>query len=161
MKNYLIILLTIVTLSSTYSQVSKDSLFINETQAERIIDKYVDKIADSFNTGIEKITPTVKEGFNIVVRLQLAKGIAYILPLFSFIIFFILYQKEYNRISKKCKEEDSDYGPFDEIHITPLLIINIGITIILCIMTLIYTYDGITHILVPEWFAIKEIIGLF
>lgn len=154
-------LLTIVTLNNVYSQVSKDSLIINETQAERIIDKYTDKIADSFNAGIKKITPSIKEGFNIVVKLQIAKGIAYALPLFSFIIFFILYQREYNRIAKKCKEEDSNYGPFEVVHVTPLLIINIIITAILCIMTLVFTYDAITHILVPEWYALKEIIDLF
>lgn len=140
-----------------FAQEQTKDTIIPQTTAERLIDKYSEKGINAFNTAVDKITPTAIEGFEVVVRLQIAKGIVNILPLFGFIIFFILFYKEYFRIDKL----GSSYGPFDEGNITPLLIINFVASIILFIATLICIQYAIQYLLAPEWFAIKEIMGIF
>src|SRR5690554_3395803 len=88
--------LTAFSMDSDSTQLSEQPSKISET--ERIIDKYGGKIAESFNSIVEKITPVAEEGFKLAVRLQIAKGIASLLPLVLFIISVYLFSKEYNRI---------------------------------------------------------------
>jgi hypothetical protein len=164
MKKLITILIVFISLNIS---AQKDTLKVNETMTERIIDKYSDKIINSFNTTIDNVTPIAEKGFTMVVKLKFVQGIAMILPLIFAIIFFILFTKEYNKIQLKCEilnEKGNEYiykkSPFDDGMITPPLIIYLIILIILTIIALLTTYSGITHIIVPEWFAIKEIINL-
>lgn len=88
MKKLLLLLLFALVFSlSGYAQL--DSLNIDATQAERIIDKYTGKVTEGFNTVLEKATPVAEEGFESCI------------------------------------------------------------------------YDGTLYLVAPEWFAIKDIIGLF
>lgn len=143
----------------TYSQT--DSLSVKETQTERIIDKYSDKIIDGFNKVIDEVTPLAEEGFNMVVRLQIAKGIIFSLPIIFFFFFLYIFIKEYNKIDKDENKKDPKYGPFYEANITAPLIIYLILTIITFVLSSVFTYDALTHLIAPEWYAIKEIIDLF
>lgn len=140
---------------------------VNISTTERLIDKYGGKIAESFNSLVEKATPVAEEGFKLAVRLQIAKGIVNLLPIVIAIIFSILLKKEYMRISTILSQKEIPYhmdrnnGPFDEDNQTIMLI---GYTIGafgFAILALFTTYSGITHLIAPEWYAIKDIIELF
>ena len=157
MKKILTILLVLVSLNS-YTQ-KLDSI-PNTTETERIIDKYSDNIISGFNTVIEKVTPLAADGFKIVVKLQFVKGAAYLLPLLFAIISLILFKKEYNKIREEIKDRTYN-NVFDEDNVTIFIIIYLALFILFTLIALSFTYDGLTHIFVPEWFAIKEIMGLF
>ena len=157
MRKLVTILLILVSLNS-YTQVL-DSI-PNTTETERIIDKYSDSIIRGFNSTIEKVTPLAEDGFKVVVKLQFIKGVVYLLPLLFAIIFLILFKKEYNKIYEEI-EDQSYNNVFDEDNMSVFLIIYLVLFTLFTLISLKYTYDGFTHIFVPEWFAIKEIVDLF
>lgn len=126
----------------SFAQEEETELKLSET--ERIVDKYGGQIKQEFNNLMESVTPIATDGFEMVIKLQIAKGIGMLLPIVIFIILFILFMNELN----KDKNED--------LIIT--FAIGSGIFIIIAIFT---TYYGILHLLAPEWFAVKEILELF
>lgn len=73
---------------------------------------------------------------------------------------------EYKRIDNILKGDNIPEhmnircGPTDEWNITPIFILYLIFSSILFLISLVYTFDGITHIIAPKWFAIKEIIEL-
>ena len=156
MKNLIFTLLLLASVPF-YAQEKKEE--ITTTQTERIIDKYGGKIIEQFNAVIEKSTPLAEDGFRMVVKLQYARGIGFLLPSILFIIFLVLFNTEYKSVKKEIGE--SDYGPFDEVNITPQLILYLSLSIILFIVACVDTVDGILYLFAPEWFAIKEILDLF
>ncbi len=136
-------------------------------KTEQLVDKYGAKMVDAFSSTIEKTKPMAKEAFETVIMLQIAKGIANLLPLLFFIIFLYLFKKEYDRIQNILISDNvpenmsSRRGVFDDCNLTPFIIIYLIFLIVCFIVAMITTYDGITYLLAPKWFAIKEIIGLF
>jgi hypothetical protein len=137
------------------------------TQAERIIDKYGGKAIDGFNSVVEKVVPMAEQGFVMAVKLQIAKGIANLIPMLFFVISLILFVREYKRIDNLLASENtpenytSSRGVMDEYNITPLIIVTLVLIVVSGILTCICTYDAITHLVAPEWYAMKEIIELF
>lgn len=165
MKNLLLLLLISVTSIAVNANDTLNTKQISET--ERIIDKYGDKIVNSFNSFAEKTLPIAEDGFKIIVKLQIAKGLINLIPLIAFIIFIILVHKEYNRLLHLLNQEevpsymDRDYGPFGEDNISFPLLLYLIITIVLGLLSLFTTNSGFLYLIAPEWFAIKEIINLF
>lgn len=140
---------------------------IKVTEAERIIDKYAEKTFEGFNEVVKTITPTAKEGFKIVVKKNIAIGIVYLFPLILVVIFFKLLVKEYKDITKIINGDNVPYhmsnvhGPLNEHNISFLLVTYIILFTISALIT-IFTFDiAITHLIAPEWYAIKDIIELF
>lgn len=156
------IIVLVLSLNHLYSQNQpKDSTntktpertAIQET--ERLIDKYGGKIIDTFNNVVEKSTPVAEQGFKIAVRLQLAEGIACVLPIIFMFIFGRTAFKEYNKL---ILDEKSPFNNEDEMTFT--LVIKIVSTGLCALVALFSTYSGILHLIAPEWYAIKEIIDL-
>lgn len=145
----LLLVFCIGLISFTTTAQTEETVVITET--ERIIDKYGNKIVDGFNNVIENVTPYAEEGFKMVVKLQIAKGIAYLLIPFLTIILFI--------ISFKCRSKSNldKYNPdtYQLLHSVTLVLGGI-----LFIASIPVTYHGILYISVPEWYAIKEILNL-
>jgi hypothetical protein len=138
-----------------YAQNDTTSINITNTQTERVIDKYGGKIADQFNKLIENTTPLAIEGFNIVVKLQIVKGIFNLLfPIFMVTCWFIFLK--YYKIAKNDNHHDWIDGKYGNIALVFLIL-----SIILTLFTPFCLYNGITQLVVPEWFAIKEILNLF
>lgn len=133
---------------------AQDSTAIKITEAERIIDKYGGAAVDKFNNAVDTITPFAKDGFKIVTKLKFAEGVVYLLVFPFCILFWFIFNHYYN---KACIEDsywiDTKAGP---LSIT-FLILSIGSTIGL----IPALYHGLTHVIAPEWFAIKEIANLF
>lgn len=159
MKSILTTLLLLLSVSTFSQEVVVNQETITET--ERIIDKYGGKLADSFTQAMESATPMAKDGFKMVVRLQLAKGSAKLLPLILFVIFLISFKKEYKKISKNENRSDPKKGPMDEDNVTPILILYLVMTCIMFIVACFSTYGGLVRLIAPEWYAIKEIAELF
>jgi uncharacterized membrane protein len=122
------------------------------SEAERIIDKYGGKIVDGFNTLVSKAVPYAKEGFVIAVKLQIAKGIAGLLPLIAMFLFIYLFFKA------NKKAEWGYEGPQNTSAV--LTIVTGIIAFILFIVAMFNTYDAVLYLVAPEWFAIKDIIQL-
>lgn len=145
-KFILFITLSIFTLNAQ----AQDSIpNINIPQAERIIDKYSSQIAETFEQGLEKVTPIAEEGFKMVVKFQLAKGIILMIPFFIFWISLYKLTKFWNT------------EHFNDDDVSSLGLIWIILLIITFILSIFCTYGGVTRIIAPEWYAIKEIIELF
>ena len=140
MRKLILFLFLFTSLSFCYSQ--ERNIEVNET--ERLIDKYGDKIINSFEKAVDELAPYTKEGFEIVVRLKFAEGIFYLsLATFLIIISIILLAKW------KSWVYDNDFE------------IGAGFFIFYSIIaSSILYYWGIMMSMVPEWFAIKEIIKL-
>lgn len=143
-----------------------DSLNVNESETERIIDKYGGKIVEGFNSFVETATPYAKEGFEVVLKLQIAKGIGYLMPMLFFFIFLFLFTKEYKRIMTILESDkvpvhmDRKYGAFDSGNASFVLYFYLAATIFSFLLGAGCLFPGITHLIAPEWFAIKEIIEL-
>lgn len=165
MKNLMLFILLIIG-NIIYAQDSIKTQTPILDKTEHLVDKYSSKIADTFISTMESAKPFVKESFQTVVMLQIAKGIGYLLPLVFFFIFFNLMINEYKRIDNILKGDNIPEhmnircGPTDEWNITPIFILYLIFSSILFLISLVYTFDGITHIIAPKWFAIKEIIEL-
>ena len=86
MKNLVLFILLIIG-NIIYAQDSIKTQTPILDKTEHLVDKYSSKIADTFISTMESAKPFVKEGFQTVVMVQIAKGIGYLLPLILFIIF--------------------------------------------------------------------------
>lgn len=152
------------TTSVTVNSLQLDSLQISE--AERLIDKYSGKISDAFTSGIESVAPMAKNGFEAVVRLQIAKGLggllSFALFIFSFLFGFRVIRKDRDRALKEhghIKYWCSDGPTFKVIQGVVLALMGfIGIVIWLAND---FITQSIMQLMAPEWYAIKEIINLF
>lgn len=145
----------------------KDVAELKVSETERIIDKYGGKIVDGFNYAVESVTPVAEQGFKIAVRLQLADGLAHILPLIFFFVFLSRYRKEYNRIDTILMSSEDlpgkylSYKPvWNESNASFQLILYLIFTIVMGVLACKYTMYGITHLIAPEWFAIQDILTL-
>lgn len=160
-----IITLLLILFSSICFSQTVDSTKITET--ERIIDKYSGKIADSFTQGLEKVTPIAEDGFKIAVKVSIAQGIGLLLPSLLFIIFFSLLCKEYSRLETILMSDDVPssmdcrHGPYSEYNFTGILSFYTIFTGLSAIASAFTIYDGILHLIAPEWYAIINIIELF
>ncbi len=137
------------------------------SNAERIVDKYTGKIADAFTNGIEKVTPVAIDGFKLVCRLQIAIGLFDLAMVGICVLCLFAFFKEYNRInnllhSEKCpRRMDPNEGPFYVSNYTAKLSMFFGSSMLFGILAPFCLYEAFTHLIAPEWFAIKEIIKLF
>lgn len=141
-------ILFIVMLSSFANSKSKlDSIPNNITgsKMEALVDKYGTPLVERFDTLIEKSVPVAEEGFSILVRLQIVKGIlSGLVPVFITICLLV----RLNSINKR--------GGLGENA-------NTIITIFLLFLSLISlagAYEGFQRLVVPEWFAILELFNL-
>lgn len=165
MKEILTLLLfTLFSFVVNAQQTISDTTISN---AERIIDKYSGKIANTFIAGIEKITPVAINGFELAVRLQIAIGLFDLVGCVLFFICFIKLFKEYNRINAVLDSKDTPSrmnkteGPFFDQNITFKLRAFTLLSVLSVILLPFFLYEAFTHLIAPEWFAIKEIIEIF
>lgn len=167
MKKFILLLLLSFTIATSFAQDKAKDSTATLSEAERIIDKYGGAAIEGFNNVVAKITPMAEQGFEMAVKLQIAKGVGLSLPLIFCLIFLITFFKEYNRLDKILSSKEvpnhynRSYGPFDESNITPLLIVSAILFLVFVVLSAFTTYDAITHLVAPEWYAIKEIIELF
>jgi len=156
MKQLLFIFIFTLGLCGYSQEKSLDTLSnVDITQAERIIDKYAGKISDAFNEGLEKVTPVAEEGFKIAVKLQIAKGIVGLFPFIFAIVFVIIF---FNQMKLAIKLDENK----ESSDLQAGMMVLSGILGALCIIVTFFTLgDAIQRLIAPEWFAIKEIIGLF
>jgi membrane-associated HD superfamily phosphohydrolase len=154
MKKLILILVSMLTLNIVFA--NSDTTTVNqptETEVERVIDKYGEKIVNGFNGLVESVTPMAIDGFKIVVKLQIAKGFTMLLPLLFGIIFIILTIITYKR-GVWCDGE-----PIDMVAI--LSIVLFCVSVIFTFIGFFELRDAIKYFIAPEWFAIKELVELF
>ena len=159
MKKLFTIALMFIMLSVTAQNENKEVKESNVSETERIVDKYSSKLAENFSQFMETATPMAQEGFKVVVRLQIAKGICKLLfiPLSFFCIWF--FYKNYNSMIREEKDTGKDVSGNDW-RIGAMVISGL-IGIISIITALFQTSSGLQMLIAPEWFALKEITTLF
>lgn len=168
MKN---IFLLVVLLFSTVvlSQEQPIDSLVTESkisETERIVDKYGGKIVEGFNRVVEGVAPVAEEGFKIAVKLQIAKGIVYTLPIVLFFTFLSLTMKEYNRINNILNSDNipsnmnKNFGPISDDNVTFVFVTYAILTSLLLFASFGTTFSGVQYLVAPEWFAIKDIIEL-
>lgn len=136
--------------------INQDSIqkLNNFQEAERLIDKYGGKAVETFEKVVEGATPLAKEGFNMAVKLQFAQGVAQLLPIIFFGFFIYKFIKEDKYIRKEGGEWESG-------EVTASWIIYLALSIITMLLAIFNTYGGVTRVIAPEWYAVKEIVELF
>lgn len=155
MKNFIFTLVMLFSLT-TFAQQPVDSLITEDkiTETERIIDKYGGKIVDGFNNVVSTVTPIAEEGFKIAVRLQIAKGIGYLLPTIFFIILILFRTRGFNIMkwltSLKKEQWIETPGP-------TFVVLGLLCYLAVCVTTL---DNALLYLIAPEWFAIQDIISL-
>jgi len=149
--NKIIIVLCMLFSVITHSQ--NDSI-PSITETERIIDKYGEKVIEGFEKAVTNVTPMAEDAFAVVVKLQVAKGITRLLPIFFSIFCVWFFYKTLDSYQK------SDNKNGEDVRIGAMVISGI-IGIISVITAFFVTSTGIQMIIAPEWFAIKEIMNLF
>lgn len=152
-KVIFMLLLSAVTLAPVFGQ--KDSTNTDQikgkiSETERIIDKYGGKIIEGFNKVVKEVTPYAEEGFRVVVRLEIAKGIYYMVPTLIFLIMCIIFYRK-GIFSWMFKEKAWD---------TPMPLFTGMVLVCIGAWAALNFPDGILHLMAPEWFAIKELIDL-
>lgn len=150
---------------STLKKDSSATPVLDKT--EHLVDKYSAKIADAFMSSIDKATPFVKSTFTSLVYLQIGKGIAYLVPTFFFLLFLWIFIYQYNKVEKMLNSDKvpinltKQYGVFHTDNINPKIILSFILLIIFFIASMFTIADGIEHLFAPQWYAVKDIIGLF
>lgn len=158
-KYFLTVLFTYTVFLGYSQQVETDTVPLsNIKEAERLIDKYGSQATKGFNNLVEKVTPLAAEGFNLAVKMQIAEGVARLLPIVLFIIIFILLKRLVD--SYKGKEATLNEDLNNNTGVFTLFVIYVVLLVITFLVLLITTYGGITRLIAPEWHAIKEIIEL-
>ncbi len=113
---------------------------VDITQAERIIDKYSAKVTTAVTNIVTELEKPAKEVFETVVKLQIAKGVFYLL-----IACFGLFSLVLNIINFSKWIDESE-----------------GISIIFLIISAIAfglpLYWGLLYTFAPKWFAILQLI---
>lgn len=156
MKKLIILFLSIFCVTTSFSQEEQSKVKEAVTETERIVDKYGSKLAESFSEFMEGAKPMAQEGFKVVVRLQIAKGICKLLfiPLSIFCVWLF-----YRNLTYITLVEEKDVDPLDTAY--GVLFISGIVGIISIIASVLNISLAIQMILAPEWFAIKEISSLF
>lgn len=122
------------------------------SEAERIVDKYGGKIADAFSEGLSKVAPVAEDGFRIMVIYHRAEGITVVL---GFLISLFFAYKCASGIKEVLDERDTEGRQ------VALIAGAIVFSIATCVF-LVNTFSwGLTSIIAPEYYAIKEIISMF
>lgn len=157
-------IITILILSITFALQSfaqQDSInTVNKiTETERIIDKYGGQAVQKFNELITKVTPMAEQGFDVVVKLQIAKGIGYLFITIITIIFWFIFFKNY-KLALQNQKESGKNDWVDCNRGTPALI-SLALAVCGTVATPFSLYESILHLAAPEWYAIKEILKLF
>ena len=155
MKNILILIFTFISLSLYSNEDSTKVEMPSTTQeVERLIDKYGSKTVEYFENAVESVTPIAEDAFFVVVRLKIAEGIAYLLIIPLLVVCAIFAYRCY----KIAYHDKPSFWPEGKLG---------GIGAFLCIASVILfilmpfaVYEGLIHIIAPEWFAIKEIFEL-
>lgn len=156
MKHFTLILFLLVGTWMFSQEQNKDSIPISET--ERIVDKYGDKIINGFNNIIKDVTPIAVDGFEVVVNLQIARAIGYlIIALFLFIpsgftAWFFKWSYTIPEGNRHPRNYDDDWSF--------LLVISTVISLITLGFAVNLIYHSVLLFIAPEWFAIKEILDL-
>lgn len=120
------------------------------TEVERIVDKYTNKVWDSFATLVEKASESAKVGFKWVVKLQIAKGIAGLIPLILAIMLWISFKRTYEKASVK---ENFQF----HLETEPIMIMKLVTATCISIVAATLFYDSVLYLIAPEWFALKDI----
>ena len=87
-----------------------------------------------------------------MVKLQIAKGAARMIPLILFIVFSIIGLRQV----KKANYDKLHWN----IHANLSLVFG-AMSLLMFILALCCTYSGILHLFAPEWYAILEILAQF
>lgn len=131
------------------------------SEAERIIDKYSSKAVEAFSEAVTTITPIAVDAFKMVVRLQVAKGIGWLLIALASLSPFFFLKWSFNQHLKDREFNLNKYGA--EKRETGGILL--GINILLCISGFIsfcvFIQPALLYLIAPEWYAVKEILNLF
>lgn len=141
-------LLLLFLLFSPILSIAQTDSTATTKDTEYYVDKYSEKIFNGFVDIMEASEPIAKEGFKMVVKAQIAQGIAALLPLIICIICFILGISAY-------KTSEGHKGDYDI-----LCAIYLGIALFMALISIFTTGNAIRHLVSPEWEAIKEISNL-
>ena len=125
--------------------------YVTESNVEKLVDKYTDKIGAAFEALSQKLEQPVEYVWNAFVKVNFAKGIVQLLFLLCFIIsvFIVL------RLLKLLKDDDNN----------EVLIGAFVIAALICAFSLIATFctitEAIPRLIAPEYYALKEVFELF
>lgn len=138
--------------------------------AERLIDKYTAKIAESMTKIAKQIGKTASntfnyvenvliEGFKYLVRYQIAKGLIHISPMFVAIIFYWIWNSERKRLIKLMESKSLESVWNIRVISTKYILFLLGM-VAMFFVSLETVPTGILYLVAPEWYALQDAIKL-
>lgn len=151
MKNIFIIIVLFLGFN-TIAAESDSTFYVTDSETERLIDKYSDKIADSFSNAVSSITPIAEDGFKVMVSLHFVSGFQLLLVVIALTIlslyFIIQFQKHINE-----KDSCGDWGG------TKTVFFFLSLISIIVLISVLVGVPILSKLIVPEYYALKELIS--
>ncbi len=143
MKRLILILLLFTVSFAVYSQDS--TKYVTDTNTEKLIDKYSEKIGDAITALADKLQQPAEHVYKILVRQQVVWGVGTLICIFLGILLLYLGIAGENKW-----DMDDDFCLF-------LQVIGIMVTLISLILFFVY---GLTGLINPEYGALKDIVNM-
>ena len=155
-KFFAILMITIMTIPamSFAEETKNDNTQViseqNISTAERIIDKYSEKMYETFSELAQNLKGPAKEAFGYMVKKEIAQGYVFMIPLVGFLLTLLLgIIIIYSSIRHDGNEALEAIGASALVASAIFLAISI-----------FTTGSGIMYLIAPEYYAIQDIFEL-
>lgn len=139
---------------STEQSLSIANQSVQITEAERIVDKYIDKTSEILTGFAEKLKVPVEHVYSVLVKQQRVYGIEIIIAfIVTTILLYFSVKINYNFIQK----HEGEFMPNGEFLVWLLVIVSAILVIISFVMLLV---NGLPGLINPEYGAMKDILSL-
>lgn len=143
MKRLIMILLLFTVSFAVYSQDS--TKYVTDTNTEKLIDKYSDKIGDAITALAEKLQQPAEHVYKVLVKQQVVWGVGTLVGVVLGALFLFIGLLG---ISK---------WRWDDDYCIPLNIVGV---IILLVSLVLFFFYGLTGLINPEYGALKDIVNM-
>jgi predicted PurR-regulated permease PerM len=166
MKKVFLLLAMSFTLLSTAQEKVQDSVQVSTTvtEAERVIDKYSEKITTAIGSLAESLAVPAEYVYKILVKQAVVDSVVELLLLLTFTFLFIRCSRKFLTLMRKVDK----YGDYlnekaNKVSGEADLVVNgvgAGIILIALLRSLAYFSNMVTGFINPEFMAITEIIKM-
>ena len=147
MKRLIIILLLFTVSFAVYSQDT--TKYVTDTNTEKLIDKYSEKIGDAITALAEKLQQPAEHVYKILVKQQVVYGVSTLL----FVVFSVIVVFWGFKIYHKNQDEFNGWDFFG------MFLIVLG-CIAFVISFIMFAGGGLSGLINPEYGALKDIVNM-
>lgn len=148
MKRVIFIALLLISFMAVSAQEQLGSPTV--TEAERIIDKYLDKAGDALNSLAEVLKVPAEHVYGVLVKQQVVVGVGSLIVLIIFAVAFFLSMWGFAK-RERSNEYEENLG---------LLVLAVFSGIGFVVSLVVFFVSGLSGLLNPEYGAIQDILSV-